>query len=89
MKFLLIIMLIFISYIRIFAQEKQDSLNLKPDKEFVDENRNGIDDREESGYGTCSEAKKCDKFTDKDGDGINDDRDWGIGKKHKHKRGKK
>ncbi len=58
-------------------------------KEFVDENQNGIDDREESGKGRCYKGRRRDRFIDKDGDGICDDREGNIGPKRRHRGGKK
>ncbi len=58
-------------------------------KVFIDENLNGIDDREESGNGNCYKGRRRDKFVDKDGDGICDDREGNIGPKRRHRGGKK
>jgi len=54
---------------------------------FIDENQNGIDDRNESkdekGY-----RGRRDRFVDKDGDGICDEREGCIGPKHRHRGGR-
>ena len=46
-----------------------------PKADFIDNNGNGIDDREEN------QKKKVDRFIDLDGDGINDGEESAIGLK--------
>jgi hypothetical protein len=57
-------------------------------KEFIDENQNGIDDREENGQGKCYKGRRGDRFVDKDGDGICDEREGSIGPKRRHRGGR-
>jgi hypothetical protein len=57
-------------------------------KVFIDENQNGIDDREETGKGNCYKGRRRDKFVDKDGDGICDEREGNIGPKRRHRGGR-
>ncbi|MEX2117599.1 MAG: hypothetical protein WEB37_12000 [Bacteroidota bacterium] len=58
----------------------QDSLKTKQSRasspsQFIDKNANGIDDRSEG----LRKRKGMDRFVDKDGDGIADDRARGMG----------
>jgi hypothetical protein len=64
---------------------QQDSIS---SKQFIDENQNGIDDREESGKGKCYKGRRSDRFVDKDGDGICDEREGNIGPKRRHRGGR-
>ena len=57
-------------------------------KEFIDENQNGIDDRDEKGKGKCYKGRRGDRFVDKDGDGICDEREGTIGPKRRHRGGR-
>lgn len=68
-----------------FQVNSRDSTD---NKEFIDENKNGINDWEESGKGNCYKGRRRDKFVDKDGDGICDDREGNIGPKRRHRGGK-
>ena len=54
---------------------------------FIDENQNGIDDRNESQDGKGYRGRR-DRFVDKDGDGICDEREGCIGPKHRHRGGR-
>jgi hypothetical protein len=57
-------------------------------KDFIDENENGIDDRDENGQGKCYKGRRGDRFVDKDGDGICDEREAHIGLKRRHRGGR-
>lgn len=59
------------------AQEKNQNQHQEL-KGFIDKNANGIDDRVEISSKT-QKAKGKDKFIDKDGDGICDERATGMG----------
>ena len=59
-------------------QKKQQRNQVQELKGFVDKNANGIDDRLEIGSKT-PRGKGKDKFIDKDGDGICDERATGMG----------
>ena len=68
-----------------YKSNQQDST---ANKEFIDENQNGIDDRDEKGKGKCYKGRRGDRFVDKDGDGICDEREGTIGPKRRHRGGR-
>jgi hypothetical protein len=73
-----------------FTQSSIDTLSNKKiketeiNKEFIDENANGIDDRVEKKLGEGKQKRVRDRFIDLDGDGICDGRSGGVGLRMQH-----
>lgn len=86
MKTLIITLIILLSagFENVYSNTTSDTT--KNDGQFIDKNNNGTDDSQETGK--CYRGKRNDKFIDKDGDGICDERDGKIRKGKKHQRGK-
>lgn len=67
------------------AQISSDTSSIKKVKEteknknFLDENANGVDDRLEKQQGEGKQKRMRDRFIDLDGDGICDGRSGGVG----------
>jgi hypothetical protein len=72
------------------AQISSDSSSMKKNKEteknkeFIDENANGVDDKVEKQSGEGKQKRMRDRFIDLDGDGICDGRSGGIGLRMQH-----
>ncbi|MDP2209344.1 MAG: hypothetical protein Q8K98_11350 [Bacteroidota bacterium] len=87
-NFLTIITITIFLHIPIYSQSGSDSLaNRNTEKEtrrsqFVDENANGIDDRTEEK--AQKGGRRQEKFIDRDGDGVCDNRSSGIGLRLRH-----
>lgn len=75
-----------------FAQGSSDTLSNKKmketekNKDFIDENANGVDDRMEKQRGEGKQKRMRDRFIDLDGDGICDGRSGagGVGLRFRH-----
>ncbi len=97
-NFINILILLFLLGSLAFAQISSDTSNNKKIKEieknknFIDENANGIDDRIEKQTGEGKQKRMRDRFIDTDGDGICDGRSGGVGLRYRqgdkqHKQG--